>query len=193
MNLNPNRLVIIGASTGGPGLIEYIVGNLKYINSSVIIAQHMDKLSLESFALRLNRVGVIDVVCAKDEKNIIKAKKMYVLHDTSVITKDQNGKLYLQKNPNEGYYHPSIDHLLSSTALLGDLDFVSVYILSGIGDDGVKGSLDVKNFLPRVKIIAQDEKSSKVYGMPRSLKESGVCDKILSIDEIVDEIQKDLL
>ncbi len=193
MNLNPDKLVVIGASTGGPGLIEYIIGKLQHINGSIIIAQHMDKLPLESFASRLGRIGDIEVVCAKDEKTLIENKKIYVLHDTSIITKEQNKKLYIEKNPNLGYYHPSIDHLLSSLVLHDELNFISIYILSGIGNDGMQGSCDIKNFIPRVKIVAQDEKSSKVYGMPRSLKEAGVCDMICSIDEIVDEIQKDTL
>jgi len=193
MSLNPNKLVIIGSSTGGPGLIEYIVEKLKHINGSVIIAQHMDRLPLESFASRLGRIGDIDVVCAKGKKTVIENHKIYVLHDTSIINKDQNGRLYIEKSSGMGYYHPSIDHLLSSIALLDSLELLSIYILSGIGDDGTKGSLDVKNFLPRVKIIAQDEKSSKVYGMPRSIKEAGICDKVCSIEEIADEIEKDTL
>ena len=193
MNLNPDRLVIIGSSTGGPGLIEYIIGKLKHINGSVIIAQHMDRFPLESFASRLGRIGDIDVVCAKNEKTLIENHKIYVLHDTSVVSKGQNGRLYIEKSSDMGYYHPSIDHLLSSIALLNNLEFVSIYVLSGIGDDGTKGSLNIKNYLPRVKIVAQDEKSSKVYGMPRSIKEAGICDKICSIEKIVDEIEKDTL
>ena len=193
MSLNPDRLVFIGASTGGPGLIEYIIKKLIHINGSIIIAQHMDKLPLESFASRLNRIGDVEVICAKDKKTIVENHKIYVLHDTSIISKDQNSKLYIEKSSDRGYYHPSIDHLLSSIALLNDLKFVSVYILSGIGDDGTKGSLDIKNFLSKVKIIAQDEKSSKVYGMPRSVKEAGVCDKVCSIEEIVKEIERDTL
>ena len=193
MSLNPDKLIVVGASTGGPGLIEYIVGKLRYINGSIIIAQHMDKLPLESFASRLGRIGDIEVVCAKGERTLIENKKIYVLHDTSIITKEQNKKLYIEKNPNLGYYHPSIDHLLSSLVLHDELNFISVYILSGIGDDGTKGSYNIKNYLSRVKIIAQDEQSSKVYGMPRSAKEAGICDKICSIEEIVKEIEKDTL
>ena len=193
MSLNPNRLVIIGASTGGPGLIEQIIKKIDHINHPIIIAQHMEKLPLESFASRLNRIGKIDVVCAKDEKTLIEDKKIYLLHDTSVITKDNSRKLYIQKHSDKGYYHPHIDHLLSSIVQFNELDSIAIYILSGIGDDGTKGSQDIKNFLPNAKIVAQDEKSSKVYGMPRSLKEAGICDKILSIDEIAIEIQKDTL
>ncbi len=193
MSLNPDRLVIIGASTGGPGLIEQIIREIFHINYPIIIAQHMEKLLLESFASRLNRISSIEVVCAKEEKTLIEDKKIYLLHETSVITKDGCGKLYIQKHLGKGFYHPHIDYLLSSIVQFSELNSISIYILSGIGDDGTKGSQDIKNFLPNVKIVAQDEKSSKVYGMPRSLKDAGICDKILSIDEIANEIQKDTL
>lgn len=60
-----------------------------------------------------------------------------------------------------GYYHPSIDHLLSSIMLLNDLEFVSIYVLSGIGDDGTRGSLNIKNYLPKLRLRLKMKKAQK--------------------------------
>lgn len=191
MSLKHKKLVLLGASTGGPGLIEKVFRNLHSINGNLIIAQHMDKLSLESFATRLDRISSIEVICAKEQKTEIRTNSAYVLHDTSRLI-EREGRLFIEKEAQKGFYHPTIDELFASAAHLRRKWDISAYILSGIGDDGVKGLLELRSINPRVKIVAQDEATSKVYGMPRCAKEVGVCDKILSISEIAEDISKEL-
>ncbi len=192
MNLKHKKLVLLGASTGGPGLIEHIFHKLDRINGNLIIAQHMDRLSLESFSARLDRISSIEVVCANNHKTEVKENVVYVLHDTSKLI-ERGGVLFIEKEPQKGFYHPTIDELFASAAhLKRDWD-ISAYILSGIGDDGVKGLQELRSHRPDAKITAQDEDTSKVYGMPRCAKDTGVCNAILSIDEIAVQIKKELL
>ena len=192
MNSRHKKLVLLGASTGGPGLIEEIFHKLTSIQGTLIIAQHMDRLSLESFAARLDRISSIEVVCAKEKKTELHEGVVYVLHDTSRLF-ERDGTLFIEKEPQKRFYHPTIDELFGSAAHLHREWDISAYILSGIGDDGVKGLQELYTKRPNAKIVAQDEATSKVYGMPRCAKEAGVCNKVLSINEIAEDIKKDLL
>ena len=193
MDSSPKKLLLLGASTGGPGLIEHIFDTLDSIKQgSMIIAQHMNSLALESFASRLHRLGSIEVICTKEQLTKIDDKKVYVLYDTSKIV-EKSGELFIQKEMQTGFYHPTIDELFSSAARLPKTINIAAYLLSGIGDDGVAGLKELRQQRPDMKIVAQDEQTSKVYGMPRCAKEAGVCSAVLSINDIAHDIKKELL
>ena len=117
MNSRHKKLVLLGASTGGPGLIEEIFHKLTSIQGTLIIAQHMDRLSLESFAARLDRISSIEVVCAKEKKTELHEGVVYVLHDTSRLF-ERDGTLFIEKEPQKRFYHPTIDELFGSAAHL---------------------------------------------------------------------------
>ena len=180
------KLILIGASTGGPGLLEKIVGSLSdSINFSIVIAQHMDALSLSSFAKRLNRITPNEVLFVQDTL-IIEHSKIYLLEDSSYF--EQNQDIYIKKcENNKSFYHPDIDGFFSFGAKLKNVEVVA-YLLSGIGQDGVKGMLELKK--ANFKTVAQDEKTSIFYGMPKSAYELNTCSFVMSIDEIVRAINR---
>lgn len=145
----------------------------------------MDSFLLESFSRRLDRINdVTKVVFCTDAKIFLEQNTIYLLNDTAKIVKKPS--LQIQRLENfQGIYHPTIDELFSSAAQLQSYEIRS-YLLSGIGADGAKG-------LKRLKdsgqfTIAQDEKTSIVYGMPKSAKEMHATSTILSIDEIIKDI-----
>jgi len=180
------KLAFIGASTGGPGLIEKIITSFEsQLGGSIILAQHMDTLSLASFAKRLNRINrVTDVVFCKEKTETV-TNKIYLLNDTSFL-QEQYGTLFLNPySEDQGIYHPTINRLFSSAATLQGYE-IRAYLLSGIGADGAKGLLDLKK--QGYTTIAQDEQSSIVYGMPKAAKEMGAAEKILSIEAIIKDI-----
>lgn len=181
--------MLIGASTGGPGLIEKIITALPdNINGSIIIAQHMQKALLKSFANRLDRLHNTTAFLVQ-ESVYIETNHLYILEDTSKVF-EKNGILFLKKELNyKDLYHPSIDTLFLSFAKIKNTD-ISAYLLSGIGDDGAKGLLELKKC--GYKTTAQDEKTSIVYGMPKVAKEINGCDYVKSIDEIINDIKREV-
>lgn len=186
MNFLKPKLALIGSSTGGPGLLEQIVTSFdKKLNGSIIIAQHMDSFLLESFARRLNRINkVTEVVFCNTSQINIETNIIYLLDDTARL--EQTILLQLQTIRNfSGIYHPTIDELFFSASELKKYE-IRAYLLSGIGIDGAKGLKALKN--TGYYCVAQDEKTSIVYGMPKSAKEMGATSAILSIDEIIKDI-----
>jgi len=178
------NLILIGASTGGPGFIKSIISALTdEINGIIIIAQHMSKVHLESFCRSLNSINSISVEFVREATKLSNGT-IYILGDTAVLTRKKNN-LYL-KNINDGFYHPTIDELFFSAALLQQTN-ISAYLLSGIGKDGARGLLTLKN--ANFQTIAQDKMSSIVYGMPKSAFELNAVQKVMSIDEIIYDIK----
>jgi len=185
--LKPKQLILIGASTGGPGFIEKIITSLgDSIDVAIVIAVHMNGLLLESFAKRLNRINHIAVDFVTQETKI-QSGKIYLLEETSVIY-EKSGAIFLkEQTPLVGYYHPTIDELFLSAAKLKDIQ-ISAYLLTGIGADGAKGMLELKN--RGFYTVAQDEKTSIVYGMPKRAFEMDALRAVMSIEKIVEDIQK---
>ncbi len=181
------KLILIGASTGGPGLLEKILSwTPDDFDATFIIAQHMHSLSLRSFAMRLNRIISKDIVYVED-KVFVESKKVYIIADTFKLKQDKND-IYLEKAKDEkGFYHPDIDILFKSSLEIKSKD-VYIFLLSGIGSDGAFGMLEAKK--QGIYTCAQDEDSSIVYGMPKSAKEIGACLEVLNIDEIIDKIRR---
>ena len=182
----PNKLILIGSSTGGPGLLEKIVGSLtEPIDFSIVIAQHMHSLALSSFAHRLDRLTVNDVVFVQ-ERTVVQNGKIYLLEDSSYF--ENSGDLCIQKcETNEGFYHPDVDIFFSSAKDIKTVEVVA-YLLSGMGQDGAKGMLELKK--RGFKTVAQDEATSIIYGMPKSAYEIGACEFVMSIDEIAQDIKR---
>lgn len=186
ISLKPKQLILIGASTGGPGLIERIIESIDgTINGTLIIALHMQSAQLESFAKRLNRINSNTVEFVTQETQLQQGR-IYLLEDTSVLY-EKSGMIFLQKQkPPLGFYHPTIDELFLSAANLKDVN-ISAYLLTGIGADGAKGMLELKN--KGFDTIAQDEQTSIVYGMPKKAFEIGAAKNVMSIEKIIDDIR----
>ncbi len=188
ISLKPKKLIFIGASTGGPGLIEQIITALKFpIEGSIIIAQHMQREHLHSFAERLGRIGNIPVQFAIHATQIENGR-IYVLGDTVHLV-EKNNRIIIEEITKKGFYHPTIDELFFSAAALRDVIKIA-YLLSGIGADGAKGLLSLKS--AGYKTVAQDAASSIVYGMPKNAYEIGAATYVMSILEIVEDICREL-
>ncbi len=167
-------------------MLEQIVTSFDTkLNGSLIIAQHMNSFLLESFAKRLNRINKITEVVFCNVPHInIETNTIYLLNDTAQLT--ETISLQLQRVENfSGIYHPTIDELFLSAAGLKKYD-IRAYLLSGIGSDGAKGLKAIKD--AGHYCVAQDEATSIVYGMPKSAKELKAASVILSIDEIIKDI-----
>ncbi|BCD60366.1 two-component system, chemotaxis family, protein-glutamate methylesterase/glutaminase [Nitratiruptor sp. YY08-14] len=189
-NKLPTKLILIGASTGGPGLIAKIISSLcPPKKESIVIALHMDPLGLSSYAKRLSELCGYSVNLVTKDHCALTSGKLYLLSATFSI-EEKKGSLFFKKTDrNKSFYNPTIDTLFASANSLSSVK-IAAYLLSGIGEDGAKGLSTLQN--AGHKAIAQDEHSSIVYGMPKKAYELNNDIQVLSIDEIIQDIQREL-
>ncbi len=180
-----DKMVVIGSSTGGPGALYDLVPRLPVsIPASVLLVQHMPAGFTKSLAERLNELSPMEV---KEAENGDKVQTGQVLlapgnyHMT--VTPDGVVRLN-QESPVLGL-RPAVDVTMQSVASVYGASSIGV-VLTGMGTDGTKGAAVIRGAGGRV--AAQDEASSIVYGMPRSVAESGNVDRVVSLRRMASEI-----
>ncbi|SHJ91342.1 protein-glutamate methylesterase/protein-glutamine glutaminase [Paramaledivibacter caminithermalis] len=182
------KVVAIGTSTGGPRALQTILPNIpKDIDATFVIVQHMPPGFTKSLADRLDSICEINVKEAEQD-DILLPGHAYIAPGGKhmIINKDNNKlKISLNKKPAVSGHRPSVDAMMNSLASTG-IDNIIGVILTGMGSDGAQGLKKVKE--NSAYIIAQDEESCVVFGMPKSTIKLGIVDKVLPIDDISDEI-----
>lgn len=169
------RVVAIGSSTGGPGVLETIISALPAdLPVPILIAQHIPPQFSEGLAAHLDRCGALSAVHAEDGMPV-RAGLVYVgpgRRDLRV-RRTAEGKVELEvtKGPEDSRPHPSADELFRSCAAVYGGQTLAV-VLTGIGDDGLRGAEAVVR--AGGVVVAQSERTCAVYGMPRSVAEKGV-------------------
>jgi two-component system chemotaxis response regulator CheB len=186
------KLVVIGASTGGPkAVLELMQALPAGLPAAFFIVQHMPKGFTLSFAERISWQSKIKTKEA-EEGDIVLADKAYVapagFH--MALEKDANRlRVRLNQDALVNYVRPSVDVLLNSAVKLFGKNVISV-ILSGMGKDGLDGCRKIKE--ENGVVIAQDEKTSVVWGMPKAVSDAGLADMVLPITEIAEQIVKEI-
>ena len=186
------KIVIIGTSTGGPRALQQVIPLLpSNLNAPVLVVQHMPAGFTKSLADRLNGQSRIRVREAEDGDIVEHGTVFVAPGDYHMIVKQEkmNGVIRevigLTKNERVQGVRPSVDVLLNSVASIYGQNSVGV-ILTGMGSDGSEGIKKLK--LAGGKVIAEDESTCVVYGMPRSIIEQNLADYILPIDKIAEGI-----
>lgn len=167
-------MICIASSTGGPPVLETLLAELPAdLKLPVIIGQHMPRVFTESMTRRLNDICPLDVVHAEDGMGI-ESGKVYVapggIHTHIERASLAKRRLRMSEEPKVSLYMPSADVLFSSAAKVSHRRVLGV-ILTGIGDDGLKGA-EILHACG-APILAQDRASCVVYGMPRAVAEAG--------------------
>jgi len=175
------QLVLIGASTDGPGHIKKIISNLdNKTRTSFIVAQHMNKDILQSFVSQLSTSTQLPVYLAQD-KITIEPASIYVCSDSLRFLSTPS--LTLESIDEEQIYTPSIDTLFhSAIKCLADYKIVAI-ILTGIGNDGMLG-IDALN-KEGAFCIAEHQSSAKVYGMPKAAYEYNPNISVMDLEQII--------
>lgn len=179
-----NRIIAIGSSTGGPNALRFLFSNIPWnINAPIVIAQHMPKEFTESFAERLNDVSEMNVVEAKED-DVLKEGYAYISPGNKHIEVMRKGSRFIVQLT-EGKRirggRPSADMLMQSIAEASGEKSVGV-ILTGMGSDGARGMKQIKN--SGGATIAQNEKTSLIWGMPHAAIRLGVVDQVLPLRKI---------
>jgi len=180
-----DSLVIIAASTGGPRIITSIFKKFpSNFGAPIVVVQHMPKTFTKAFAKRLDEHSSISVMEGREGVSLKKGKAFIAPGDYHLeFTEDR--RIKLNKKPTLHGVRPSADITMNSASENFDGDLIGV-VLSGMGKDG---SIGIRNMSKRGGfIIAQDEDSSVVYGMPKSAVESGCVDLILPYNKITDKL-----
>lgn len=184
-------LVCIGSSTGGPSALEQIVGPLpQNFGPAVAIAQHMPRLFTASMSERLQAIGHLPVVHVEGRVTV-KPATVYVACGGQHMHVRRLGltglELYISDEPKSAVYKPSVDALLSSAAAAVGARALGI-VLTGIGQDGLIGATDLRS--RGGWVIAQDEASSAVYGMPRAVTDHKVAQASLSPPQIAETLKQ---
>lgn len=175
-----HKILLVGASTGGPSQIKELLSSINALSCSVIIVQHMREEVLPFFIKDLQETLKVKVQTTP-LKTSFNEPSVIVCSESSVLKKKSSIYEIVAEKENQNYT-PDIDKLFNSFIDYSDDFEINVLIMTGIGRDGVEGAKNLK--AKGATIIAQDEKSSPVYGMPKAALESGIVDKIKTLDEI---------
>lgn len=180
-------IVAIGTSTGGPRALQEVITKLpQNMPYPVLIVQHMPAGFTKSLAVRLNSLSKISVVEATDNEEL-EAGKVYIAPgDYHMEVKQRQSKFFISLNQEKAIagHRPSVDTLYQS---LGSLSLKKVFvIMTGMGSDGTKGLLAAKK--KGDILIAQDEQTCVVYGMPKSAVNSGLVDIVSPLYQIPSNI-----
>lgn len=186
------KVIVIGASTGGPPVLELILSELpSNLPAAVLIVQHMPKLFTKFLAERLDRESELAVKEAQ-EGDVIEVGNAYVapgdfhmLVEKKEIKGEMKAVIGLSKSPLVHGLRPSIDVTMKSVAEVYGKNAIGI-ILTGMGNDGIDGMKAIK--IKHGKTIAQDEATSLIFGMSKKVIESGDADYIIPVFNISKEI-----
>ena len=183
-------IIAIGTSTGGPKALQSVIPLIPGdIPAAVLVVQHMPPGFTSSLAERLNSKSQLIVKEATHREKIL-AGHCYIapgdLHMLIETTSNGDVMINLDKSPPVGGHRPSVDVMMNSLSATGLKNIVGV-IMTGMGADGSIGVKNLKD-INKSYIIAQDEETSVVFGMPKMAIQAGVVDKVVSLDKISEEI-----
>lgn len=188
-----NRLVTIACSTGGPKALQQIVPKLPVnLDCSVLIVQHMPEGFTYSLAHRLNELSNVEVKEA-EHGEILKKGVVYIAQggrQMRVIHENGMDKLSVTQESARNGLKPCADIMFESL-VDSEFDDIICVVLTGMGGDGTNGIKSL-NKNKNIYVIAQDEETCTVYGMPKVITEAGLVNEIAPLSRITEAITKNL-
>lgn len=187
--VQPSKIVLIGASTGGPGVIEKLIGALMPdYPYPICIVQHFPVGLSTSFASRLqvctpNRVVESEERLALSGGLIVVAKGGVHLTFRSSAEEGLSIRQLSAHEGNRSDFVPSVDDMFLSASQTWPGGSILAILLTGIGDDGVEGMIRIAS--SGGTTVCQNEESSPVFGMPARAIEKGAASRVLTPEEII--------
>ncbi|MEO1054231.1 MAG: chemotaxis response regulator protein-glutamate methylesterase [Bacteroidota bacterium] len=184
--ITSNKIIGIGASTGGTEAIKTVLEQMPIDCPGIVIVQHMPEVFTRSFAERLNNICKIEVKEAKDGDSILRGRALIAPGNYHMEVRRSGSKYHVKIRDGVpvNRHRPSVDVLFNSMAKHAGQNSVGV-IMTGMGADGAKGLLAMRD--AGAYTIAQDEKSSVVYGMPKEAVRLDAVDKVASINMLAEQ------
>src|SRR6478736_7851924 len=178
-----DKVIAIGASTGGTEALRYFLTNVPANSPGMLITQHMPAGFTKSFADSLNTICEVTVKEASDGERVMRGHA-YIAPGGRHMELYRSGAKYFIRIRDGGLvnrHKPSVEVLFNSVAKHAGQNAVGI-IMTGMGRDGADGLLNMKEAGART--IAQDEKSSVVFGMPKEAIKIGAADQVMSLQEM---------
>ena len=182
------KIVAIGSSTGGVQVIEEILRDLRANHPPIVITQHMPEGFTYSFAKRLDEILIYSNVKEAENEDVLMHGRVLIAPGGIHMEVKRDGlqyKVALKDFPKVNSHKPSVNVLFNSMSKEVKSLGIGI-ILTGMGDDGAKGLLEMKK--SGAKTYAQDKKSCVVYGMPKRAVEMGAVDEVLYPKELANII-----
>jgi two-component system chemotaxis response regulator CheB len=177
------KVVTIGASTGGTEALRALLEVLPSDAPGIVIVQHMPEVFTRAFANRLDSLCQISVKEAETNDTVLRGRALIAPGNHHTLLKRSGARYYVEikDGPLVSRHRPSVDVLFRSAARYAGANAVAV-IMTGMGDDGATGMLEMKR--AGAYTIAQDEATSVVFGMPNEAIKRGAVDEVLPLQSI---------
>ena len=181
------KIVAIGASTGGTEALKVVLEALPPDAPGTVIVQHMPEMFTRAFASRLDSLCNITVKEAESNDTVLRGRALIAPGNHHMLLKRSGARYYVEikDGPLVSRHRPSVDVLFRSAARYAGPNALGV-ILTGMGDDGARGMLEMKQ--AGAFTIAQDEETSVVFGMPNEAIKRGAVDKVLPLQAVAGAI-----
>lgn len=183
LSATTNKVLAIGASTGGTEAIKTVLMGMPPNSPGIIVVQHMPAKFTTSFAERLDSLCSIRVKEAGDGDSVINGQALIAPGNFHMLLRRSGARYYVQvKNgPMVHHQRPSVDVLFKSVADYAGGNAVGV-ILTGMGADGADGLLQMRQAGART--IAQDERTCVVFGMPKEAIKREAAEKVAALPDV---------
>ena len=183
-----NTIVCIGASTGGTEALREVLTVLPPDCPGIAVVQHMPEKFTTAFARRLDSICAVSVKEAETGDMIVPGQVLIAPGNQHMLIErvGSSFRTVIRGGPQVSRHRPSVDVLFRSAAQRVGPNAVGI-ILTGMGDDGANGLLEMKN--AGALTVAQDEESCVVFGMPKEAIDRGAADRILPLHRIPDVIK----
>ncbi|WP_371922219.1 chemotaxis protein CheB [Thalassospira sp. GO-4] len=181
--------IAIGSSTGGPQALFEVLRGLNGVRQPIFITQHMPATFTTILAEHITRLTGLKCQEGKNNMPIVGGQVYLAPGDYHMTVEGRGGSrhLMLNQNPPENFCRPSVDPMLRSLVASYGGNILTA-ILTGMGQDGMLGGRDVVN--AGGMVVAQDEQSSVVWGMPGAAAHAGICSAVLPVGGIAAYIKK---
>ena len=185
-----SKIVAIASSTGGPRALSAVIPYLpENLDAPVVLVQHMPKGFTTTLAQRLNSTSKI-AVCEAAEGQVLEKGHVYIaaggMHMNIVPTQTGSYKIHYSDEPLREGVKPCANYMFESL-INSRFDHIVCCVLTGMGADGTEG---IRNLKAKRKtyVISQDEATSTIYGMPKSVYNAGLSDQVVGLDKVAEEI-----
>lgn len=189
-----NKLIALACSTGGPKSLQQVIPYLpENLDAGMVLVQHMPKGFTASLAQRLNEISKVHVKEAEDG-DVIEKGHVYIAPGGQHMKIATSGSRHVIKLSDD----PAIDGLRPCANLMyeslcsSNYEKIVCVVLTGMGADGTNGIKDLALKKKNIHVIAQDEDSCVVYGMPKAITQSGLVNEVVSLHQIAETITKNV-
>ncbi len=183
LRFTTDKVVLVGASTGGTEAIEQFLKPMPPDAPAIVIVQHMPELFTASFSQRLNSACQIEVKEAAHGDRVLQGRALIAPGNRHTLLQRSGGHyiVEIREGPLVSRHRPSVNVLFSSAAKAAGPNAIGV-IMTGMGDDGATGLLEMKK--AGAWTVAQDEASSVVFGMPKEAIALGAVDEVSPLSRL---------